>query len=496
MGHGAHESRFTGSLQGSTRVAAAECHRPGARISSSASPDRPCPRDRGWRRPVGDRSNRTHSSPRRRPSRRLWLFSWGWGFLGARCSSRCGRNLRATSRPSSRRQRPRRRQSQNRRRPLLCPRSPFPQLRNLPSPSDLSSRLARRTVSLKRVAILSRASAELRSGRPAAALAALADHQKRFPSGVLAEERTGARIQALCALGRTTEAKAELARLARTSPSSPYESRAREGVWIHPDRRRIGRLESRGRRLTSRAAGFLVRHAAAAAVVLAFMASACERDPDLMIGKFTCPVPDAGALTSVAVPWTAGFEGGFCDYERTGGFCFGDPDATYKIVDTPTHNGRHAAAFTVTSDHAKNGAQARCVLQGRAAGLCNVWRVAVPADARADHGQLEPRAFSRRGPPMTGMACGTCRSDTAADGSLFLYVLDVLDGGDTAGAQSDTTGSHRTVVSRRIPPDPGEGCHGKGRALPRRRAPHGARGHCYQTTALSPSGMWATSRRP
>ena len=84
------------------------------------------------------------------------------------------------------------------------------------------------------VAILSRASAELHAHRPAAALVALAEHQRRFPAGVLVEERTAARVQALCALGRTQEAKAELARLARMSPNSPHEARARKACRFVP----------------------------------------------------------------------------------------------------------------------------------------------------------------------------------------------------------------------------------------------------------------------
>jgi hypothetical protein len=78
------------------------------------------------------------------------------------------------------------------------------------------------------VAILSRASTELHAGRPAAALAALADHQNKFPNGVLIEERRAARVQALCALGRNQEAKAELVQLARIAPNSPHAARVRK----------------------------------------------------------------------------------------------------------------------------------------------------------------------------------------------------------------------------------------------------------------------------
>jgi hypothetical protein len=78
------------------------------------------------------------------------------------------------------------------------------------------------------IAILSRAETELHGGRPESALKALDEHERRFPNGVLTEERIAARSQALCALGRTAEADAQLARLARISPHSAHEERARQ----------------------------------------------------------------------------------------------------------------------------------------------------------------------------------------------------------------------------------------------------------------------------
>jgi len=78
------------------------------------------------------------------------------------------------------------------------------------------------------VALLSRAETELHAGRPAKALVALAEHQRKFPRGALAEERTAARIQALCALGRSDEANAQLRQLLHISPNSPQEERARQ----------------------------------------------------------------------------------------------------------------------------------------------------------------------------------------------------------------------------------------------------------------------------
>jgi hypothetical protein len=82
------------------------------------------------------------------------------------------------------------------------------------------------------VAILSQASVALHARRPAAALKALDEHRRKFPRGALGQERTSARIQALCALGRTNEARAELARLERTSPHSPHVARARKACGV------------------------------------------------------------------------------------------------------------------------------------------------------------------------------------------------------------------------------------------------------------------------
>jgi len=68
------------------------------------------------------------------------------------------------------------------------------------------------------VAILSRATRDLRSGRPAEALKALDEYRRKFPKGLLSEEQRAARAQVLCALGRFDEANEKLAGLAPQSP--------------------------------------------------------------------------------------------------------------------------------------------------------------------------------------------------------------------------------------------------------------------------------------
>jgi len=75
------------------------------------------------------------------------------------------------------------------------------------------------------VALLSRATRDLRAGRPAEALTALDEYRRRFPKGLLSEEQRAARAQALCALGRFDEANEKLAGL---SPKSPLAVQAKQ----------------------------------------------------------------------------------------------------------------------------------------------------------------------------------------------------------------------------------------------------------------------------
>lgn len=76
------------------------------------------------------------------------------------------------------------------------------------------------------VRILSRAEQQLNSGHAEEALRTLAEHERRFPDGALAEERMAARVQSLCALGRVPAARADLAKFAHAYPRSPYVDRA------------------------------------------------------------------------------------------------------------------------------------------------------------------------------------------------------------------------------------------------------------------------------
>ena len=77
------------------------------------------------------------------------------------------------------------------------------------------------------VRLLSSAQRALNEGDPTTALARLAEHGRRFPSGTMAEERDAARALALCRAGRREEAQAAAARFLADRPTSPLAARVR-----------------------------------------------------------------------------------------------------------------------------------------------------------------------------------------------------------------------------------------------------------------------------
>lgn len=118
--------------------------------------------------------------------------------------------------------------------PPVAPPTPAPRVEpkasDQPSTPEPSPGSLRRTVDplAQEVAILSRATRELHAGRAASALRAIEEHQRKFPNGVLTQERRAARVQALCALGRHADAAPELERLTRLAPQSPNTLRAKQ----------------------------------------------------------------------------------------------------------------------------------------------------------------------------------------------------------------------------------------------------------------------------
>ena len=115
--------------------------------------------------------------------------------------------------------------------------APAPSIVPASTPPSSSSPRARDALA-REVALLSRATSALRAGHPAAALRTLADHQRRFPTGALVEERRAAKAQALCLLGRVGEGRAELARLTPQSPAAATAQQVCDGaVSAAPDRK-------------------------------------------------------------------------------------------------------------------------------------------------------------------------------------------------------------------------------------------------------------------
>ncbi|MCA9713398.1 MAG: hypothetical protein KC468_01750, partial [Myxococcales bacterium] len=84
-----------------------------------------------------------------------------------------------------------------------------------------TSSLAAETEALRRVR------SELSRGEPARALELLDDHARRFPAGVLVEERAALRVVALCDAGRRADGRAAAGRFLARYPSSALAGRVR-----------------------------------------------------------------------------------------------------------------------------------------------------------------------------------------------------------------------------------------------------------------------------
>jgi len=107
----------------------------------------------------------------------------------------------------------------------LPPGLPEPARSVKPQPEPKAAAQPAHDALAKEVALLSRATSDLRAGRAAAALKLLDEHQRKFPNGMLVVERRAVRAQALCSLKRVSEGRAELAQLA---PQSPAAGRAKQ----------------------------------------------------------------------------------------------------------------------------------------------------------------------------------------------------------------------------------------------------------------------------
>jgi RNA polymerase sigma-70 factor (ECF subfamily) len=123
--------------------------------------------------------------------------------------------------------------------PELAP--PVSRERATQKPGHAASKAAREPVAPARAAdprstlglelsLLGDAQAALRAGQPERALVLAQEHQARFPSGVLREERLGIETLSECVLGRKEPARAQA--FLRTAPESPLAARVRKACGL------------------------------------------------------------------------------------------------------------------------------------------------------------------------------------------------------------------------------------------------------------------------
>jgi TolA-binding protein len=84
------------------------------------------------------------------------------------------------------------------------------------------------------IALLDTVRRSLASGQASAALAGLAEYDKKYASGVLRPEAVLLRIEALARAGNTSSARRLAARFLRDHPTTPHEARVRALVGPLP----------------------------------------------------------------------------------------------------------------------------------------------------------------------------------------------------------------------------------------------------------------------
>jgi len=82
------------------------------------------------------------------------------------------------------------------------------------------------------VALLASAQSAIQRGDYATALGRLDEHQRTYPAGVLGEERTAARVMALCGAGRRAEARTLATAFLARHPSSPLAPRVKSSCGV------------------------------------------------------------------------------------------------------------------------------------------------------------------------------------------------------------------------------------------------------------------------
>lgn len=168
----------------------------------------------------------------------------------------------------------------------------------------------------------------------------------------------------------------------------------------------------------------------AARLLSLVLVSGCQ--PELVVGTWSCNPNDAAvssetlATAPVRMPWSTGFESEFCDFERTAGFCYAAPLASYELVTSPVHSGRHAAAFRVRAGD-DDADQTRCVRQGvlPAAAYYGAWYF-IPESAT--NSALWNLIHFRGGEPASQEGLWDISLENRSDGKLEVIVFDFLHG--------------------------------------------------------------------
>lgn len=99
--------------------------------------------------------------------------------------------------------------------------SAIPQPKPTAKPTPITDTIA------EEASLLRAAHASLAKNDGNGAMSSLDEHARRFPRGALAEEREAAKVMALCAQGRASEARASASAFVSANPRSPFAAQVR-----------------------------------------------------------------------------------------------------------------------------------------------------------------------------------------------------------------------------------------------------------------------------
>lgn len=122
----------------------------------------------------------------------------------------------------------------------------------VPVPEDMSPRPRRAApvsggaLLAEEILVIDRLQAQLGAGEVAAALATIAEHERRFPAGALVDVREAARAQALCRAGDRAAAEAVARKLVQEHPGSAVAQRFNHENYFCRGDGSMGGTETRG----------------------------------------------------------------------------------------------------------------------------------------------------------------------------------------------------------------------------------------------------------